>query len=431
MDLNVLARLLRFSVGINNVTRRNGRVIHWRAASSAGNRHPIETYVVYGGGPELVPGVFHFAPDAPGLEELHHGDHRGFVAAAAADPALASAEALLILTGVPWRTSWKYAERGLRHLYWDAGTVLAHVLALAEASGVPARLLFGFEDMTLSKLLGIDGREEFPLAIVALGTQPHVLSAPMTDPGPPSVDPAASPKGVRFPLITMTQQAGALHDGDMVRAWRDNPAGQPTTMGLAGPAPVPVSESIEQVISRRTSTRTMQRAEIPRELMDWTMACATRPVSTDVLPPDHTLLTNWLAVHAIAGAPSGLHRRVGTEIGLRQGMPAAQARAMTAHLCLDQKQGGESAFTLFVCADLAPVLKNLGDRGYRVAQIAAGIAIGRLQLSAAALTFGACGLTFYDDEVSRATGSDCLVACAVGTPVSHRARLCPVRLEER
>ena len=27
----------------------------------------------------------------------------------------------LIVTGVPWRTAWRYSERAFRHIYWDAG----------------------------------------------------------------------------------------------------------------------------------------------------------------------------------------------------------------------------------------------------------------------------------------------------------------------
>ena len=35
----------------------------------------------------------------------------------------------LIVTGVPWRTAWRCAERAFRHINWDAGTMLAQALA--------------------------------------------------------------------------------------------------------------------------------------------------------------------------------------------------------------------------------------------------------------------------------------------------------------
>ena len=58
-----------------------------------------------------------------------------------APPALGEATTLIV-TGVPWRTAWRYAERGLRHVYWDAGTMLAQTLALAPG----ARLYSRFPD---------------------------------------------------------------------------------------------------------------------------------------------------------------------------------------------------------------------------------------------------------------------------------------------
>ena len=47
------------------------------------------------------------------------------------EPAAADGVSTLVVTGIPWRTGWRYAERGYRHLYWDSGTMLSQLLALA------------------------------------------------------------------------------------------------------------------------------------------------------------------------------------------------------------------------------------------------------------------------------------------------------------
>ena len=47
----------------------------------------------------------------------------------------------------------------------------------------------------------------------------------------------------------------------------------------------------------------------------------------------------------------------------------------------------------------------IDDRGYREAQIDAGIACGRLQLAATALGFGATGMTFVDTELPAVIGA--------------------------
>ena len=56
-------------------------------------------------------------------------------------------------------------------------------------------------------------------------------------------------------------------------------------------------------------------------------------------------------------------------------------------------------------ADLDAYLGALGGRGYRVAQLQAAVAAGRLYLGAYAQCLGASGITFYDDAVSEFFGA--------------------------
>ncbi len=52
-------------------------------------------------------------------------------------------------------------------------------------------------------------------------------------------------------------------------------------------------------------------------------------------------------------------------------------------------------------ADVEGVIERLGDRGYRWAQLEAGIRAGRLQVGAFMHGWGATASTFFDEEVSR------------------------------
>jgi hypothetical protein len=71
---------------------------------------------------------------------------------------------------------------------------------------------------------------------------------------------------------------------------------------------------------------------------------------------------------------------------------------------------------VFHAAGLDEVLGALGSRGYRAAQLEAGIAVGRLALAAFTLGYGATGLTFYDEAVTQsfAAGAACMLVTAVG-----------------
>jgi len=105
---NELARLLRLGGG---VVRSRGDY-HFRTYSSAGALYPNELYV------SRPDGLFHFNPGELSVRRLR--------------PEGVLGEALG-LTGIQWRTGWKYGERGYRHLYWDAGTMLTNLLVVAQA----------------------------------------------------------------------------------------------------------------------------------------------------------------------------------------------------------------------------------------------------------------------------------------------------------
>jgi SagB-type dehydrogenase family enzyme len=141
-----LDRLLRLGAGV--ARRRRG--YEFRTYSSAGALYPIEVYVA------TADGLFHFDPRELGLRRLRDEDIRG---------ALGGGETILALTGILWRTAWKYDARGYRHLFWDAGTMLANLLELAPGE---ARVVTGFVDDDVNRVLGIDGIDEAALALLQL-----------------------------------------------------------------------------------------------------------------------------------------------------------------------------------------------------------------------------------------------------------------------
>jgi len=165
LDLAALARVLYLSAGVVRVLERDDRpTLLLRAAGSAGGRFPLELYVAARGVEGLADGVHWYDPVGHALLEI--------------GPAPAGDVTTLVATGIPWRTGWRYAERGFRHLYWDAGTMLAQALALAESAGLAPRLRTRFPDAEVTRLVGADGVHEFPLALVSLGD-----GAPAIGPG--------------------------------------------------------------------------------------------------------------------------------------------------------------------------------------------------------------------------------------------------------
>jgi SagB-type dehydrogenase family enzyme len=409
LDATTLARLLFFTGGVTRTSPSSGfeERTYFRTAMSAGNLHPVEVYVVCAGVDGVADGVHHFSPLEFGLTTLREGG-------IARNPGCT-----LVVTGIPWRTAWKYGERGFRHLYWDAGTMLANLFAVADTLGLDAQVWTGFVDDDVARLVGVDGVTEFPLALVTIGDGDAIETPVELPPLDVEIEPI-SVHPIAFPLITEAQQAGALADISAVTEWRARAVDGSAMRRSVEPPTEATSESIEQVILRRGSTRIMRPDDAPRALLEWGIAAAARPVPGDFARDGTTLLEHNLSVHGIEGVAPGAYRwRDGDLEVVRPG----QFRPLTQQLCLDQPLGGDSAYTAFHSADLDVVLGALGDRGYRVAQLEAGIASGRLSLAAFALGCGATGLTFFDEPVRRffATNASCMLVTSVGIPEYRNA----------
>ena len=119
---------------------------------------------------DLETGLYHFSPADLRMAGLRRGDWRGYIADAAAKrPSLLRARAVIAMSAIYWRSEWKYRARAYRYCYWDAGTILANLLAAAAAEEISAEVITAFEDPALETLLGIDGEREGMIALIALG----------------------------------------------------------------------------------------------------------------------------------------------------------------------------------------------------------------------------------------------------------------------
>jgi SagB-type dehydrogenase family enzyme len=434
LDLERLAALLFFSAGVTRVkTYPGGAQIHFRAAASTGALYQTEVYVIAGAVEGLEPGVYHVSPGDFSLRRLRAGDFRGAVALAAADDAVAAQPASLILSAIYWRNTWKYQARGYRHLFWDSGTLLGQLLAVAHALDLPARLVTGFEDALLNGLLGLDAEKEGALVAVPLGAAGPVAAAPpVITTLAPEVVPLSS-REVDYPLLRDAYDNSSLDSEAEVVDWREgrgqvlhsdiSPESSRSDVVMQDLTPlVPplaaAGRSLAETIAKRGSTREFSGEAITAEALSSALHHATRGFPADV---PAGLVDLYVNVHAVTGIEPGAYaydRGAHALVRLRAG----DVREASAFLCLEQALGGTSSATVFFLADLARVLERWGNRGYRLANLEAGLIGGRLYLGAYGQRFGASGLTFYDRAVvdffsPHAAGKDAIFVTALGRSV--------------
>jgi SagB-type dehydrogenase family enzyme len=430
-DLVALTQLLYYGGGITKRKRYPGGEIFFRAPACTGALYHIDLYVVCGELPGVAAGVYHFGPQDRGLRRLRAGDFRGIlIDATAAEPAVARAPAVLVCTSTYWRNAWKYQARTYRHCFWDCGTLLANVLAVAAARELPARVVAGFVDDTVNRLLDLDTTREVALALVPVGRVDGGAPGPapeVTQLGLTTVP--LSAREVDYPAIRAMHTASSLATPAEVAAWRGRPSAAPSPARAGDalplqplPPPAAARDPIDRVILRRASTRAFARAPLDPGVFSTMLDRATRGVPADYLdPPGGTLNELYLIVNAVDGLAPGAYvfRR---ESGSLECLRTGDLRREAGHLGLGQTLPADASADVFMLADLDPILERLGNRGYRAAELEAGIIGGKLYLAAYAQRLGATGLTFFDDDVTgffspHAAGKSVMFLVALGRPL--------------
>ncbi|SEQ71670.1 SagB/ThcOx family dehydrogenase [Natrinema salaciae] len=445
-DLETVTTLCYYAAGITKRIDRRGRSLLFRAAATTGALYHVDLYVVCGdledgGGDDgdaghgLEAGVYHFDPRTLSLNVLRAGDYRGVLANASGDAGVADAPLSIVATSTWWRNAWKYGARTFRHAFWDSGTTLANLLAVAHALDYRAAVVTGFADRPVADLLGLEPEREAPLEIVPIGGGDPIPETAPASVGSITPDTAPlSPDEKTFPLIHEAWAAGTLESGAAADAWRSGrPAG---SVGTRDPgdgdrlALEPVdgetasSRPLHETIRRRGSCREYEREPISVRKLSTVLDRAVRGVPMDVRgedAPSLSFVDPYLIVNAVDGLePGAYHYRPAA--GELERLRTGEFRSEAGHLALDQRLAADAAVCLYFLTDLEEIADALGDRGYRAAQLEASLTAGRLYLGTYAhRTLGGTGLTFYDDAVSeffapRAAGQTPMFLYTMGRP---------------
>ena len=408
LSLERLSGLLALSAGL---TAQSSGGVYLRAPASAGALYPAELYLAAKGQAGLADGLWHYAPDQGGLHPLRSGDMSDAVAQALGGPPRGLS---LLITGLYWKSAWKYRTRAWRYCLLDGGHVLAGLELALAALGLGQRLCLDFAAEPSRALLGLDPEREALLAGVSAG--PLVEPGPALDPEwrAPAEEPL-SPHEQHDPIIAQAAALGELAAPAPTPEWPVAPLPEGAlTLVTVDPPEGPDLASV--VLNRRSRRNFLAQPLEPGHLA--LLLEAALPVNG---PLGATLL---LGPGPEAGP--GVYtwhpeRRALHTLGV------ADQRHAAARACLGQMWVGQAAMNLVLWADPARLEAGAGARGYRHAMLAAGRAGQRLYLAATALGLGCCGVgAFYDQEMARAAllpgGAWPLYVLAVG-PVKQGPRL--------
>ena len=434
-----LAEVLFLSAGITRRRPYVGGEILFRAAACTGALYHIDLYVVCGDLEGLEAGVYQFNPQDFSLRRLRAGDYRSaLVRASGKEPSIANAPCMIVSAATFWRNAWKYQARAYRHCYWDNGTILANLLSASVARQIPAKVILGFVDATVNRLLGLDSRREASLSLVTLGYSPATKIGP--SPAMPALVLETTPLSkseIDYPTMRDMHEASSLESEAEVKVWRegtDKAEGKRIKDGNGDKQVFPLQrlsneelpqDTIEEVIVRRGSTREFSRDSITFAQLSTMLDRTTRGIDADCFPSVESSLNDlYFIFHAVEGLPSGAYvfRRQQRALEL---LKEGNFRREAGYLGLGQEIPADCSVNVYFLADLENIFKRFGNRGYRAAQLEAAIMGGKLYLAAYAQRLGASGLTFFDDDVTEffsphAAGKSVMFLVALGKSAKRK-----------
>jgi SagB-type dehydrogenase family enzyme len=170
LTLHELATVLHAAYGLTSpATSDDPQPL--RTVPSGGALYPLEVYAVLARVEGAETGLYHLDPLRQVLEVLSLGPSPlAALKEAAVYPEIVEGCAVtLLVTGMFWRSRFKYGLRGYRFTLLEAGHLVQNVVLMCAALELAAVPIGGFYDRPVDVLLGADGVNESIVYAVCLG----------------------------------------------------------------------------------------------------------------------------------------------------------------------------------------------------------------------------------------------------------------------
>lgn len=435
-----LSRLLYFTNGVTKIMNMHvgAKILKFlmRAAPSAGGLYPTEIYVAIRNCRHFPSGIYNYQVRDHSIIPLWDGDNwKQFDNYCFRHPALAESDLLVLLSVLPFRSSWRYKERGYRRCLLDTGHVIGNLVAYGQREGFLPEPIGGFWDSAFNGHLFFDDREEVLLAAVAMPlmagrSESAAVASNLQASAKPAVAPGIAAAALKSPprerpdvaSIPAEQISLHLHRLSCIEGPLD-----PTLLAdLVPPAPAPAvappgaaiealiaprdqsawKHELGQTILMRRSTRGFTAGPLAREQLAAVLAYGYRQGATAAATAAHSglfapeMLETYLLALNVTDLPAGAYRYLPEAqhlVSIREG----DFRSACHHFCLQQELGRDAAAVVVHTVNLPAGLERYGERIYRYAHLDSGHLGQRMNLAAIAMELGVSGIGgFFDDEIN-------------------------------
>ncbi len=430
--IGTLSDVLLLSYTLTAKRQMGSQTMLYRSVPSAGALYPTELYVCAHRVPGLEPGDYYYDIHGATLNQLRCGDAAAYIDTALMVTRTDQFAATIILSGIFFRSSWKYRTRAFRYVPLDTGHLLENVVLALNLYELPHAVHYDFDDDCLHQLIGVDGKREAGFVCIQIcsqtGSQQLGYSKTAGDLLPLNAEildasQVSAHENTDETISTIYRLGATIQE-------------ETTAADLAPVTDLEVSDSFsieepdkpasvlpyaETVLNRR-SMRAFRSSPYPCHHLMQLVSLLYSPMPTGVEPDSSgksTMSIGFLAANVADVAP-GFYLLDPVSIKC-QLVKTGNLNDQMATVCLDQDWLRQAPLHFLFMSNLDQLERRFGSRGYRYDLLKAGRMGQRLYMGATAMGDGCCGIgALYDQEardlLGLNEGSYLLYLVAVGQP---------------
>ncbi|MBC7475341.1 MAG: SagB/ThcOx family dehydrogenase [Candidatus Sericytochromatia bacterium] len=424
-NLQKLSKLLYYTNGVTALIPYNTPLL-LRASPSAGGLYPTEIYIIANNFEGLEDGIYNFQVRNHSL--IRFWDKNVWEALKKScfeHPSFDKSNLSIVLTGIFFRSSWRYEDRAYRRILLDTGHLLGNLILYSTFIDKYATLIGTFNDDKVNDLLWLDKSEEVALAVINFSDQKleqtdnRVLAS--------SID---KEKHYNNDLILDFHNSTKI-DRLIALNTKEEEIKNKFTLAFAETlnlTPINWNNQLEKTIINRRSTRTFSGDAITSKELSQLLSFTYDPSSYedqgfDPNPDffDLSIIQTYIAVTDVEGLEDGCYYYSSDKKELKQ-IRFKNFRAELCYLCLGQELGRDAGVVFFHTINLPKAIEKYGERAYRYTHIDAGNLGQKLNLACMKLGLGVSGIAgFFDDQVNELLGipetEAVLYITVIGRPV--------------
>jgi len=398
-----LSTIIELTHAITARSRSAGQAFYFRSVASAGALYPFELYLAAHRVNGFASGVYHHHLFGNALTQLRRRQVAVF------PPVDRGVSATFYITGIFFRSAWKYRSRAYRYVLLDGGHLLENLRLALRALNLAFSVHLDFDDTDAATLLGLNPDLEACLICV------HLYDGGASQ--APDLVQGAAPLGTDI-IQASTVSARAVAYTDILDIHKaggaagDRAVASPTKPTVLNTPPLSwidlktstrlAAADYKDVLWQRRSHRNFIAQSVStKPFMAFADAMARAMLASGGMPGVcRSALTTGFLVGDDMPVPSGFYILDAQRQRLGR-VCEGQLMAPMAAACLDQMWLKHAGLHVLFIADIGSLDRAWGARGYRYAMIEAGRLGQQAYLSATALGWGACGIgAIYDWEAA-------------------------------